>query len=79
MPSDEYQLVSMSRTEKFTVWLLTVLIISVLTFFIFFVTWLLNLVSPDGQQVVPPMQEQYFNAEGIIDDQMIDNDYLPSN
>jgi hypothetical protein len=28
--------------------MLTLYIVSILTFFIFFVTWLLNIVSPDG-------------------------------
>lgn len=49
--------------------MLTLFIVSILTFFIFFVTWLLNIVSPDGG--APPADEMPIDEFMIIENSNI--------
>ena len=64
-------MIEMSFVEKVSVWMLTVMIVCLLTFFIFFITFLLNEVSPDVQQIM-------FFENDFRDSDSIENDYIAS-
>lgn len=66
-------MIEMSFAEKAIVWLLTVMIVGLLTFFIFFITLLLNEVSPDDQRLAP-----FNNQQTLHDSDSIENDYVAS-